>query len=97
MEFPINKEGKILTIKKLIPIKEYTKQLEQRQVQGKSFKIYTKNGKNYFECEYGIIELKTPIPEIKEYDSVENFNFNSNTLVYFDSTPMEFTLYVYGY
>jgi hypothetical protein len=93
----INKEGTVSTIKKDIPIEERTKQLEQRQVQDKPFKTYTKNGKNYFECEYGIIELKTSIPEIKEYDCVENFNFNSNTLVYFDSTPTEFTLYVYKY
>lgn len=88
----VNKKGDISTIKKQILIQEYTK----RTIQGKPFKTYTKNGKNYFECEYGTIELKTPIPVIKEYGT-GNFNFNSTTLVYYNSTPTEFTLYVYQY
>lgn len=91
----VNKKGEVSTIKKQIQ-KEEEKQQSETTIQGKPFKTYTKNGKDYFECEYGTIELKTPIPEIKEYGAL-NLNFNSSTLVYFNSTPTEFILYVYEY
>ncbi len=90
----IDEKGNVSTIKKQIPIQEHTK--KQLQLQGKEYKTYTKSDKNYFECEYGTIELKNPIPEIKEYGA-GNLNFNSTTLVYYNSTPTEFTLYVYKY
>lgn len=69
----------------------------QVYVHGKPYKTFVKDGKNYFQNQCGIVVLEEPIPGIKEYSGAESINFNSTTLVYFDSTPTEFTLYVYKY
>ncbi len=92
----VDKKGEVSTIKKKIPKEEINQNQSQTAIQGKPYKTYIKNGKNYFECEYGTVELENPIPEIREYGA-SNFNFNASALVYFDSTPNEFTLYVYKY
>lgn len=92
--FLIDKNGDTSTIKRQTPILEYQKILSQKRVQGKSFQKYSRNNKYYFKNEYCIIELSNPIPDIKNYDA-SNLNFNFKTLVFFDSNPEEFTLYVY--
>jgi hypothetical protein len=92
----IDKNGDTATIKKQTSIQEYKKLLSQERVQGKPFQVYTKNSRSYFKNEYGIIELSNQVPDIKTYD-VRNLNFNLSSLVFFDSTPTEFTLYVYKY
>lgn len=92
--FLIDKNGDTSTVKRQTPILEYQKILSQKRVQGKSFQKYSTNNKYYFKNEYCIIELSNPIPDIKTYDA-SNLNFNFKTLVFFDSNPEEFTLYIY--
>lgn len=87
----INKNGNVTKVK------EAADNVLRETVQGKEFKKYEKEGKYYFQSQYGAIELKYPIPKIQAYSGAENFNFNSSTLVYFNSTPTEFILYVYEY
>lgn len=92
--FLIDKNGDTSTIKRQTPILEYQKILSQKRVQGKSFQKYSTNNTYYFKNEYCIIQLSNPIPDIKTYDA-SNLNFNFKTLVFFDSNPEEFTLYIY--
>jgi hypothetical protein len=94
--FSIDKNGDTSTIKRQMPIQEYKKVLSQKRVQGKSFQEYSKNNRYYLKNEYCIIELSNPIPDINTYDA-RNLNFDFTSLVFFDSTPAEFTLCVYKY
>jgi hypothetical protein len=70
------------------------KKYEDLQCHGKKYTIYTKSNRTYFSSEYATIELKTPVPHITNYGAF-NIDYNSSTLVYFDSTPTQFVLYVY--
>lgn len=60
----------------------------------KPYKIYTTGGKWYLKNQYGILQLKNEIPQIKEY-GCENIDFNDKYLVYFNSTPKALELFVY--
>lgn len=90
----VDKANSVSTIKENISIGDYEKKSKIKKIQGKNYDIYSNEGKTYFRCEYGTIELKTMVPEIKHY-AARNLNFNKSTLVFFDSTPKKLTLYVY--
>lgn len=90
----IDKNNRVTSeIKILKPNEFYDK---RNYIKGKSYKEFQQDEKYYFKTDYGNLPLPSAIPALKRYGAI-NFDFNENTLVYFDMDSTKFELTVIKY
>lgn len=90
----VTNDNQTKNISENVSLEKYKTSLEALSVNGKPYEVFSKDGKEYIRAEFGLLELKSKIPEITNYDC-SNVQFTKNVLVYFESTPEKFILYVY--
>jgi hypothetical protein len=77
-----------------IPISQFIGDSKKKRALGKEYWVNMADDKVVLYNKYGCYELKGSIPNIK-YFSSRNIDFDDKSIVYFDSTPKQFTLYCY--